>query len=402
MAVVTTQFLCGSDRERRMTGVLNALYEQGAGLGWGDVHFESQEDGSVIVRARQDGVMIEVERFQDHEATILINKFRYRANLDVSDTRHEQDGRFVQECHGRRIDVRLNIVPTIFGYSIVTRLLDSENSGMPIERLGMSRLVEQAFRDALQQSEGLILTGGPTGSGKTTTLYAALNLLNTPDRKVMTAEDPVEYIQKGIQQIPVGDGTGRTFASAIRAMMRQNPNTILVGEIRDEETGQAAIRASLTGHLVLATIHANSGIETLYRLEDLGVSPRLVANSVRLILGQRLLRQVCPACAEDRPVKDAELFHRWGVEPPETEKVGPGCSACHGTGYKGRQAIYEAVVMTRQLRSAINVGAGKNDLEEILKKQPQYRKLFASACDLVAAGVTNTAEILKVLSDAED
>jgi type II secretory ATPase GspE/PulE/Tfp pilus assembly ATPase PilB-like protein len=399
MAVVTTEFISSSERERRVVGVLNDLYLQGARNGWGDIHFESEEDGSMLVRVRQDGMMLERARFAEHEVSVVVNKFRYRANLDVSDTRHEQDGRFVQICDDRRIDVRLSIIPTIFGYSIVTRLLDSKKAGMPIEQLGMSEETEKAFRYALSQNEGLILTGGPTGSGKTTTLYAALNVLNTNYRKIVTAEDPVEYILKGVQQCPVGSGTGRSFASALRAMMRQNPNVILIGEIRDEETAQMAMRASLTGHLVLATIHANTPLDTIHRLEDLGVSPQLLVSSVRIILAQRILQLVCTECAQRAPLVDPSLFTRYGLEPPKFEMVGSGCSSCFNTGYRYRRAIYEAAVMNKDLRSGIKDGLGREALMGTLKKQPQHEPLIVAGLRLVIDGKTNTSELLRALSD---
>ncbi|MBU2740934.1 MULTISPECIES: GspE/PulE family protein [Acidithiobacillus] len=395
-SVVTTSFISTNDRDRRITGRLNEIFAMAAGKRWSDIHFESLEDGSAEVRVRIRGKLKQLEIVHPDDAKLLINKLRYRANLDVSDTRHEQDGRFVQEFEGRRIDVRLNIVPTNFGYSAVVRLLDSANAGVPIEKLQMPEGVEAAFRWALSQREGLVLNGGPTGSGKTTTLYAGLNSKNTEDVKIITAEDPVEYILKRVQQIQVGSGTGRTFASALRAFMRQDPDIILVGEIRDTETGSIAMRAGMTGHLVMASIHANSSLETYFRLHDLEIPPHIIGASVRLFIAQRIVQTVCQTCREKAPVALPEVFAGSGIEAPDWEWVGKGCEDCDGTGYDNRMAIFEAIKMTRAFRAALG---DEKAMEAAAKLQPQYQSLRTAGCNLIVSGETNSLEIDRALSE---
>lgn len=395
-SVVTTSFISTNDRDRRITDRLNEIFAMAAGKRWSDIHFESLEDGSAEVRVRIRGKLKQLEIVHPDDAKLLINKLRYRANLDVSDTRHEQDGRFVQEFEGRRIDVRLNIVPTNFGYSAVVRLLDSANAGVPIEKLQMPSAVEAAFRWALSQREGLVLNSGPTGSGKTTTLYAGLNSKNTEDVKIITAEDPVEYILKRVQQIQVGSGTGRTFASALRAFMRQDPDIILVGEIRDTETGSIAMRAGMTGHLVMASIHANSSLETYFRLHDLEIPPHIIGASVRLFIAQRIVQTVCQSCREKAPVVLPEVFAGSGVEAPDWEWVGKGCEDCDGTGYDNRMAIFEAIKMTSAFRAALG---DEKAMEAAAKLQPQYQSLRTAGCNLIVSGETNSLEIDRALSE---
>jgi type II secretory ATPase GspE/PulE/Tfp pilus assembly ATPase PilB-like protein len=260
----------------------------------------------------------------------------------------------------------------------------------------MPNEVEAAFRWALSQREGLVLNAGPTGSGKTTTLYAGLNSKNTEDVKIITAEDPVEYILKRVQQIPVGSGTGRTFATALRAMMRQDPDIILVGEIRDTETGSIAMRAGMTGHLVMASIHANSSLETYFRLVDLDIPSHIIAASVRLFIAQRIVQTVCPDCREKAPVALPEVFEGSGVEVPDWEWVGKGCENCDGTGYDNRMAIFEAIKMTRAFRAAMG---DEQAMEAAAKLQPQYQSLRTAGCRLIVSGETNSLEIDRALSE---
>ena len=396
MAVVAKAFISTNDRDKALTATMNELFETAARKRWSDLHFESLEDGSTEIRTRIRGRLSVVAVISPGEANLLVNKLRYRANLDVADTRHEQDGRFVQEFEGRRIDIRLNIVPTNFGYSAVVRLLDSANAGLPIEKLFMPSGVEDAFRWALSQREGLILTAGPTGSGKTTTLYSGMNALNTPDVKIVTAEDPVEYTLHRVQQIPVGPGTGRTFASALRAMMRQDPDKILVGEIRDEETGAIAMRAGMTGHLVMASLHANSGTESYFRLDDLKIPKHIIAASVKLFLAQRVIATVCPHCKAASEVLNPEVFTGSGVAVPDQEWIGKGCEDCIGTGYADRRAIFEAIKMTKSYRAALG---DQEAMEAAARLQPQYATLQTAGCNLIVAGVTNSLEITRALSE---
>lgn len=396
MSVVTKAFISTNDRDRRITVRLNEIFAQSIDKRWSDIHFESLEDGRAEIRTRIRGNLKVLDVISSEDASLLINKLRYRANLDVSDTRNEQDGRFVQEFEGRRIDVRLNIVHTNFGYSAVVRLLDSANAGVPIEKLQMPAGVEAAFRWALNQREGLVLNSGPTGSGKTTTLYSGLNARNTPEVKIITAEDPVEYILHRVQQIPVGQGTGRTFATALRAMLRQDPDIILVGEIRDHETGSIAMRAGMTGHLVMASIHANSSMETYSRLDDLGIPKHIIAASVRLFVAQRIVKTVCANCKEQSEIILPEVFAESGVQIPDFEWIGKGCDQCDGTGYDNRMAIFEAIKMTRAFRDALG---DKEAMEAAAQLQEQYQSLQTAGCRLIVSGKTNSQEIDRALSE---
>ena len=392
------RFISTSDHDQDVVDFLNAVYDKAAEKGWSDLHFETLLNGDIEVRARILGQLSIIETLPKHMAHTLDIKMRYRCDLDVADNRLEQDGRFMQECHGRRIDVRYNRVTTTNGFSKVTRLLDSANAGKPIENLYMPPAVEQAFRAALTLREGLILTTGPTGSGKTTTLYAGLGHLNQVIRKIITAEDPVEYSMERAQQIPVGQGTGRTFHTALRAMMRQDPDVILVGEIRDQETAVAAMRAGMTGHLVLSTLHANSAVDTYFRLEDLGVPRHILAASVKIIIAQRIIKIVCPHCAEEHPVEFPEFFTSWGMEPPETEMVGAGCEACSGVRYISRMALLECIRMTKEFRDALG---NREAMQRVADSQPQYEPLAKTALDLVLQKKTNSSALVEGLSDAE-
>lgn len=400
MAQESQAFLSTSDRDGPVTDLLNDLFHQGAEDGWSDLHFETQLDQSMRIRARIRGTLTELEVISPHKAILLLAKLRYRSKLPVDETRKEQDGRFVQEIEGRRVEVRLNIVPTVNGVSAVCRLLDSKNAGLPIEKLGMPTAVEALYRWALQQKEGAIIAGGPTGSGKTTTLYAGIGAISRPDNKFITAEDPVEFVLPGIQQIPVGSGTGRSFASAIRAMMRQDPDDILIGEIRDEETAQMAVRAAITGHKVLASIHANSANGVYARLHDLGLPIHLMKAAIRVVFAQRIIKCVCPHCAQAQPVQYPEIFEGSGVPVPDTEMIGNGCEHCHATpGYASRRVLFEAIRYDKDYREALG------DEEAMLaaaQKQPQFGRLITWGGRLVHEGITNSKALFEGLSDVED
>lgn len=407
MAKDSLAFLSVNDRDVPVVSLLNDLFYQAAEDGWSDLHFETQADQTMRIRARIRGSLAELETISAQEALLLITKLRYRANLAIDDIRNFQDGRFTQEINGRRVEVRLSIAPTVHGVSAVCRLLDSKNAGLPIDKLGMPPEVEKLYRWALQQREGGILSGGPTGSGKTTTLYAGIAEIYTPQRKFITAEDPVEYILEGIDQIPVGAGTGRTFATAIRSMLRQDPDDILIGEIRDEETAQMAMRAAMTGHKVLASIHANSAIGVHFRLSDLGVPTHLMKSALKVAFAQRIVMTVCPHCREQKPVQFPEVFEKTGVPCPDTEWMGRGCEQCQGTpGYSGRRVIFEAIRYDKKYRDALGDGRSKTADEEAMliaaSEQPQYAPLRTWGARYILEGITNSQAIYWALSDVED
>lgn len=399
MARESHAFLSTSDRDGSVTGLLNDMFYQAAEEGWSDLHFETEMDQSMRIRARILGALTTLEIVRPHDAILVLAKLRYRAKLAVDETRKEQDGRFVQEIEGRRVEIRLNIVPTVNGISAVCRLLDSKNAGLPIENLGMPESVEALYRWALKQKEGAIIAGGPTGSGKTTTLYAGIGATSRTDNKFITAEDPVEFVLPGIQQIPVGAGTGRSFASAIRAMMRQDPDDILIGEIRDEETAQMAARAAITGHKVLASIHANSANGVFSRLQDLALPVHLMRAALRVVFAQRIIKCVCPHCAQPQPIQYPEMLQDANLPIPDSEMIGSGCERCLGVGYASRRVLFEAVRYDKPYRDALG------DEEAMLaaaQKQPQFAPMITWGVRLVHEGVTNSKALFEGLSDVSD
>jgi type II secretory ATPase GspE/PulE/Tfp pilus assembly ATPase PilB-like protein len=401
--VLTKRFEANNTREEPVTKALNEIFDLAGTQGMSDIHLESEADHSVRARLRMNGRLFVHGRFPPEQARIVFDKIRYRANLSTQNTKVRQDGRIIQEIGGHVFDVRVSFLPTINESSCVMRLLDPRNSGKGIEDLGMTDVVRERYVQLLRLNEGVVLLTGPTGSGKTTTLYAGLNMLNEPHRKILTAEDPVEYTLPGAQQSQVGQGTGLTFAEALKSALRQDPDVILVGEIRDKETADIAMRAGLTGHVVLSTLHSNNAVDTIYRLLDLGVERHILKSALRGIVAQRLLRTVCPRCAERREITDPELFTLNGLEAPTYELVGAGCAHCHSTGYYGRLAIHEMVVINAAMRSAIPSDAPI--LEEQLKRaasgQPQYEPLLLAGLKQVVAGNCNTASIMEVISDVD-
>jgi len=396
-ADISTQFIRTSKRDEAIIGRINALFEEAATEGYSDLHFETDPDaGNMRVRARLDGRLIHLTTLNSDEEFIFMEKVRARSRLTNTDTRAPQTGRFLQIANGRRFDVRVSIVETGHsGNSVVFRLLDSSNAGMPIEKLGMPKDIEELFLRCLHRNEGEILATGPTGSGKTTTLYAALNHRNTPEEKWLTAEDPIEYHLPGVQQVQVGAGTGRTFADALREFLRQDPDGILVGEQRDLETALIAAQAAQTGHLLLSTLHTNSAVETPIRLLDMGIQKYTLESALLLIIAQRLLRRACPHCSKQAPVTNdqAAIFSFYHVPVPDTLVSTMGCSHCHGTGYHGRFPIFEVIECTRSFLSSI---PSITEMEQAAMEQPTYRKLAVLALEKAAQGETTFAEAIRI------
>lgn len=396
---VALRFNANNAREKPLTAALNLLFERATMEGAADIHLESREDHSIVARLRnRDGDLVQAHEFSEDEANLVFNKIRNRANLSTSDTRGAQDSRIAQEAGGRTLSVRVSVVKTLHGYSCVMRLLDPNNSGRPIESLLMPERVEKAFRAVISSPEGLILTVGPTGSGKTSTLYTAINLLNDPSIKICTAEDPVEYVLPGIQQVEVGANRGISFAEALRSFLRQDPDIILVGEVRDGETISTALAAGQTGHLVLSTLHANDSIEAMERMIELGAKPQTLRSALRAVIAQRLVRTVCEHCKVEREIVDAEALDILQRAEMQTrvEMVGAGCDHCGGKGYSGRRAIYEMLLMDKPARLAVS----RTDIEALRQAahhQRQFRTLLRSGLELVEQGVTNMKEIRRVV-----
>ncbi|MET0294111.1 MAG: type II secretion system ATPase GspE [Phenylobacterium sp.] len=338
--------------------LINGLIAEAARQGASDIHIEPFET-ALVVRMRVDGVMREVLRLSQRLAPLLVSRVKVMARLDIAEKRLPQDGRISLNIGGRALDVRVSTLPARAGERVVMRLLDQEQAGLELSELGMNPATLQLFRAALAEPNGIVLVTGPTGSGKTTTLYAGLALLNDASRNILTIEDPVEYAIPGIGQTQVNTKVGMTFAAGLRAILRQDPNVVMVGEIRDVETAQIAVQASLTGHLVLSTVHTNDALGAITRLRDLGVEPFLLASTVRLIMAQRLVRRLCPECRRAEPA-DAAAARLLGVAQGTTIWRAVGCAACNQTGYAGRVGVYEAVRIDDRLRRLIGEDAGED------------------------------------------
>ncbi|MBI1809164.1 MAG: Flp pilus assembly complex ATPase component TadA [Gemmatimonadetes bacterium] len=362
-----------------------------------DVHLEAYA-GRLRVRYRVDGVLQEAPSPPPALAAAVTSRLKIIADLDIAERRVPQDGRIRLRLQERPVDVRVSTVPTLHGESIVLRLLDKARGRIELAGLGMSDDVLARFKAAIARPHGIVLATGPTGSGKTTTLYAAVDVLRTGREKILTVEDPVEYELAGVPQVPVHEKAGVTFASALRALLRQDPDVMLVGEIRDGETAAIATQAALTGHLVLSTLHTNDAAGALTRLRELGVEPYLVASTVEAVLAQRLVRVVCRACAEQVAPGDAALA-ALGATRGELPLVtrGRGCDECRGSGYHGRVGIYELLVMDEPLRKALLAGADATALRA-LALAGGMRSLRDDGRRLVALGVTTPEEVERVAS----
>ncbi|MFJ7744235.1 GspE/PulE family protein [Peribacillus sp. NPDC097295] len=360
-----------------------------------DIHIDPQEK-KLVVRYRVDGVLRLEKVLPKNMQNVLIARIKIMAKLDITEHRVPQDGRIKVNLGHHPVDLRVSTLPTIFGEKMVLRILDLGNKLNDLKQLGFNKLNLQRFESMIAQPNGIVLITGPTGSGKSSTLYAALNQLNTEEINIITIEDPVEFQLEGVNQIQVNPNVGMTFATGLRSILRQDPNVIMVGEIRDKDTVEVAIRASLTGHLVLSTIHTNDSLGTITRLIDMGVEPFLVASSLSGIMAQRLVRKVCRDCVEKQePSKrEMEIFAKRGMKI-ESINRGRGCTSCNMTGYKGRIALQEILVINDEMRKLIMNGEPLNKLREVAVK---YKTIFLMDDGLlkVKQGLTTTEEILRV------
>ena len=361
-------------------------------MGASDIHIEPYE-ARFRVRYRLDGVLQNVGDFELRQREAITSRLKILASLDIAEKRRPQDGRIRFEQTGSPVDLRVSTLPTEFGEKVVLRILDKSHVDLDLETLGFDVENLMAFREAIHRPYGMILVTGPTGSGKTTTLYAALSELNTPAVNITTIEDPIEYNLPGINQTHVRADIGLTFAHALRTFLRQDPNIVMVGEMRDQETVEIAIRAALTGHLVLSTLHTNDAPSTLTRLSDMGVEPFLVASSVRLVIAQRLVRRICKHCKEETDVEEA-VMQQLGVPPNATIYRGAGCDLCHGTGYKGRTALFEILPIGESLAEPIAAGVGANALRRQARDAGMQTLREAGIVRLLD-GVTTVEEVLR-------
>ena len=367
---------------------LETLLEEAQALKSSDIHFEVYEKSSRI-RLRIDGQLIERYKVERENYLELVNKIKIRAKLNITEKRLPQDGRITND----QFDIRVSILPTLFGEKIVMRLLGQDASNIDLKTLGFDSSELELYKEAIKKPNGIILISGPTGSGKTTTLYATLKLLNDSKRNIVTVEDPIEYTLKGINQVQLKEDIGLTFASALKSFLRQDPDIIMLGEIRDAETALMAIRASLTGHLVLSTIHTNSAIGTVSRLVDMGVPSYLLSETLNLSLAQRLVRKLC-SCKKEIPVQVSDFpFHYTLPYEIETIYKPVGCNLCYHTGYKERTAIYEIVPVDYNMALAIK----NNTFDKIGSEKNSYKSLSSKAFDLLEQGVTSLDEIYSIL-----
>ena len=383
--------------EAPVVKLVNMVLVDAIQKGASDIHFESYEK-IFRIRFRMDGVLHEMLAPPKRLESAILSRLKIMSNLDIAERRMPQDGRIKLRYNTREIDFRVSTLPTIFGEKAVLRILDKDALKLDMTQLGFDEWSLEKFSAVIHQPYGMILITGPTGSGKTTTLYSAIHTINSPDVNIMTAEDPVEYNLKGVNQVQINEGIGRTFSAALRSFLRQDPDVILVGETRDLETAQISIRAALTGHLVFSTLHTNDCPSTIARLLDMGIPPFLVASSLLLLLAQRLGRKVCRACREPYDA-DEESLVPYGHVPSGKGKVqfykGKGCATCNFTGMKGRVAIYEVMPISEELRDAILKNASTAELRSMAQSQGM-RSLRQAGLLKVLEGTTTVEEVLRV------
>src|SRR5215813_5632495 len=383
--------------EAPVVKLVNMVLADAIRKGASDSHWEPYEK-TFRIRFRIDGVLHEMLSPPKRLEPAIISRLKIMSNLDISERRLPQDGRIKLRYGQREIDFRVSILPTIFGEKAVLRILDKESLQLDLTKLGFDPWSYEKFNHAIHQPYGMVLITGPTGSGKTTTLYSAISTINSPEHNIMTAEDPVEYNLKGVNQVQVNEGVGRSFASVLRSFLRQDPDVILVGETRDLETAQISIRAALTGHLVFTTLHTNDCPSTVARLFDMGIQPFLLSSALLLILAQRLGRRICKDCRQPVPGKEDDLVP-YGHTPQGLTNVtffrGKGCATCNFTGMKGRVAIYEVMPVTEPLRDMILKNAATADIREQAQKDGM-KTLRQAGLMKVIEGTTTVEEILRV------
>lgn len=391
-----TADLMDAEDDAPVIRLINAVLSQAVREKASDIHIETFED-KLTVRFRIDGVLTEVLSPKRMLAPLLVSRLKVMAKLDIAEKRVPQDGRISIRLAGHAVDIRVSTIPSAHGERVVLRLLDKQAGQLELQQLHMNQQVNDIYRKSLRTPHGIILVTGPTGSGKTTTLYAGLTHINETSRNILTIEDPVEYLLPGIGQTQVNVKVDMTFARGLRAILRQDPDVVMVGEIRDTETAEIAVQASLTGHLVLSTLHTNTAIGAITRLQDMGIEPFLLSSSITAVMAQRLVRVLCPQCKEPHAASDAELA-LLNMSERATEGVtiyrAKGCDHCNQTGYRGRTGIYEMIEIDEPLRLMIHEGAGEHEMNK------HARQTSAGILDdgrrRVLVGETTVEEVLRV------
>ena len=380
--------------------LVNSIIERAVVERASDIHLEPHET-ELLVRMRIDGIMQDILTVPRDLQNSVLSRIKIMAGLNIAERRVPQDGRFNVRVKDKNIDLRISTLPTVYGEKIVARLLDKSGGRIALEAIGLTDEGLAAIKNLLKYRNGVILVVGPTGSGKTTTMYSMIHEINTRDVNLVTLEDPVEYNIEGVNQVQINEKVGLTFASGLRSILRQDPDIIAVGEIRDGETADIAMRAAITGHVVLSTIHTNDAVGTIERLEDIGVEPYLVASAMRGMVSQRLLRKICPNCkqaytATEEELRDLDIPDEVGL----TLYRGKGCPNCFNTGFRGRTAVVEVMTLNSKLRRLIADGAPRAAIEdELHKPESGFVSLRESAINLARQGVTTAGEILRVVND---
>lgn len=372
--------------------LINAMLSEAIKEGASDIHIETFER-NLTVRFRVDGVLREILRPQRKLAAVLVSRVKVMAKLDIAEKRVPQDGRISLRIGGRAVDVRVSTLPSRHGERIVLRLLDRNSVQLDFSSLGMDHTLCEQFREQLYKPHGILLVTGPTGSGKSTTLYAGLSTINNSERNILTVEDPVEYDLEGIGQTQVNPKVDMTFARGLRAILRQDPDVVMIGEIRDLETAEIAVQASLTGHLVLSTLHTNTAVGAVTRLRDMGVEPFLLASSLLGVLAQRLVRTLCPDCRRQRAATALEIS-AMKLSTAQQLWEAPGCAECHQTGYRGRTGIHELFLVNDEVRRLIHDGAGEQAIEKEIRHA--FKSIQMDGFQKVLDGSTTLEEVMRV------
>ncbi|NIA52666.1 Flp pilus assembly complex ATPase component TadA [Massilia sp. TW-1] len=390
--------------EAPVVKLLQSVFDDAAQVRASDIHIEPQ-DGRLQIRFRIDGVLHLQTEADIKIATPLALRLKLMADLDISEKRLPQDGRFAVKVRNQRIDVRISTMPTQYGESVVMRLLSQVGTTLRLDAIGMPAALVERFRAIVQRPNGLVLVTGPTGSGKTTTLYSALAELNSVEKKLITVEDPIEYRLPGINQVQVNDKIELNFARVLRSALRQDPDIVLVGEMRDQETAQIGLRAAMTGHLVLSTLHTNDAASTPLRLMDMGVPRYMVSGSLQAVLAQRLVRMICESCSEPYPLPAPERAWLRAELGDRAETVpffhGRGCSHCNGTGYRGRTGVYELLEMTRAVHEAVNHPDPSHFLK-VAHAEMRGETLRRGGVRLAIQGRTTVSEAMRISNQMED
>ncbi len=387
-----TDDLLDSEDDAPIIRLINAMLTEAIKEKASDIHIETYER-HLQIRFRVDGVLREILRPQRRLAALLISRIKVMASLDIAEKRIPQDGRMALRIGGRAVDVRVSTLPSSYGERVVLRLLDKNSVNLDLLTLGMPPALLQQVDGLIARPHGIVLVTGPTGSGKSTTLYAALSRLDARERNIMTIEDPIEYELEGIGQTQVNAKVDMTFARGLRAILRQDPDVVLVGEIRDGETAQIAVQASLTGHLVLSTLHTNSALGAISRLQDMGVEPFLLSTSLLAVMSQRLVRRLCPHCRQQEPA-NADTARQMEIAPGTALWQPRGCAECGFTGYRGRTGIHELLQVDDRVRMAIH--RGENEVTLIQQLGTDYVTLRHAGREKALAGITSWHEVLRV------